>query len=114
MVVGTSNSIASYTVLQVDPETGTTLAADGAWAVGGNEYYRPFDSREQAEAFCEERLRERPDTEWCIFAGDNRTQAIKVYRDDAYHQARVAERVANRPVSLGARIRNWLARPTRS
>lgn len=97
-------------VLQVDPDTGITLAADGTWAVSGNEHYKPFESLEQAEAFCATKLRERPDTEWWIFEGDSRAKGIKVYRDDDYLKARAAERAANRPLSLVARIRKWFAR----
>jgi hypothetical protein len=100
----------THWVLQVDPDTGITLAADGTWAVRGNAHYDPFESLDQAEGFCATKLRERPDTEWCIFEGDNRAKGIKVYRDDAYLKARAAARSANRRVSLAARIRKWLAR----
>ena len=97
-------------VLQVDPNTGITLAADGTYAVRGDAHYEPFESLEQAEGFCATKLRERPGTEWCIFEGDNRATGIKVYRDDAYLKSLAAARAANRPTSFAARICNWFAR----
>jgi hypothetical protein len=90
-----------YYVLQIEPSTGIALAHDGKRA-SGDEHWYPFDTREAAEAFCIERLRERPETGWALF-GEDRTKGLHTFVDDAYW-ANLPD-PPKRPASLWQRLR---------
>jgi hypothetical protein len=69
-------------VLQADPYTGVLLTLSGEWARAGEEHRYTFESLQEAEQFCAERLRDRPETEWWIF--DGRGTCAGGFRDDNY------------------------------
>lgn len=73
-------------VVQIDPRTGITLRLDGTHANGDAHWY-PFESQSAAEAFCAERLRERPDSGWVVF-GEDRKRSLGEYVDRDYWNAR--------------------------
>ena len=69
-------------VVQIDPRTGILLTRDGAPANGDAHWYA-FESRAAADAFCAQRLRERPDSGWAVF-GEDRTRAVAEHVDRDY------------------------------
>ena len=73
-------------VVQIEPETGILLTREGTRASGDAHWY-PFDSQALAEAFCAERLRERPASGWIVF-NDDRTISLGEHTDRAYCASR--------------------------
>ena len=95
-----------FHVVQIEPETGILLAEDGTRATGNAHWY-PFDSQALAEAFCAERLRERPASGWIVYS-DDRTTWLGEHTDYAYWATRPP--TPKRPASLWQRLRARLAR----
>jgi hypothetical protein len=71
-----------YYVLQLDPYTGVLLTLSGEWASAGDGHRYTFESLHEAEDFCAEQLRGRPETEWWIYDGSG--AVVRGFRDDNY------------------------------
>lgn len=95
-----------FYVVQIEPETGILLTVEGARATGDAHWY-PFESQELAEAFCAERLRERPASGWIVFNYD-RTVSLGERTDRAYWASRPPS--PKRRASLWQRLRARLTR----
>jgi hypothetical protein len=90
-----------FYVVQIEPETGILLMKDGKRASGDAHWYS-FDSQALAEAFCAERLRERPESGWGVF-NDNRTTCLGEHTDRGYWASRSSS--PKRSASLWQRLR---------
>lgn len=90
-----------FYVVQIEPETGILLTKDGKRANGDAHWYS-FDSQALAEAFCAERLRERPASGWIVF-DDHLTSCLGEHTDREYWAGR--SQTPKRPASLWQRLR---------
>lgn len=79
-----------FSVLNTERETGKLLTEDGERANSDQIFRRVFDSLEDAERFCAERLTSRPETEWVIL--DHRGSTAKTVIDEAHWRSRSSSR----------------------